>query len=130
MTEFKVGDKIRPKPGVRYDDRERRIEYVGQRIAVYSYTINSAQMENSTSLVQLENDFEVVEPFFEPGRTYKRHGYTFECIRVDDEGDGGKPSLAAYGRVVYASPNTGDPRTYMDIRRQFNNWAEEAPTGA
>jgi len=131
MTEFKVGDKIRPKPGVNcYDDRDRRIDYVGQKVVVYSYTVDGERMEseNSASLVQLKNDFEVVEPFFEPGKTYKRRGYTFECIRLDDEGDGGKSALVAYGRTVYTG--TAHNASFMDIRRVFDGWAEEASSGA
>lgn len=133
MSTFKAGDKIRPKPGrwYRNDWCDRRVEYISPHLAVYSHTDGSGRRaEYSTSPESLERDFEVVEPFFEPGKTYKRNGYTFECIRVDGEGVDGGSSLVAYGRVAYASPNAGDPSTYMDIRRQFNNWEEEAPTGA
>lgn len=114
---MKAGDKFRPKPKANYGAGEGTIKWVGDRVLVYTQQISGEPFEQAMSIAAFKQNFEIIEPFFEAGKTYTCAGdeFTVEYIENDAEGD------VAIGKVT--APNG---RFVWRIKRKdsFPLWQE------
>lgn len=70
MSEFKVGDKVQPRPGRELGDKglERVITHIGKKWVLY----DRDGVENCMGIESFTENMKVVPDFFEEGKTYRK----------------------------------------------------------